>query len=43
MRRLLTEDDQRKAADAIAEHLQRTNWKIERGPPAERHGPHLMP
>ena len=43
MRRALTEDDQRKIADAIAEHLQRNNWKIEQGVPLEGHGHHLTP
>jgi hypothetical protein len=43
MRRSLTEDDQHKVADAIVEHLQRHNWKIERGEPLEGHGHTLMP
>jgi hypothetical protein len=43
MRRSLTEDDQHKVADAIADHLRRTNWKIERGEPLEGHGQLLMP
>jgi hypothetical protein len=43
MRRALTEDDRRKVADAIAEHLQRNNWKIEQGEPLEGHGHTLMP
>jgi hypothetical protein len=42
MRRSLTEDEQHKAADAIVEHLERSNWKIEQGPPREGHGHHLM-
>jgi hypothetical protein len=32
MRRSLTEDEQHKVADAIADHLERHNWKIDRGP-----------
>jgi hypothetical protein len=43
MRRALTEDEQRKVADAIVEHLERSNWKIEQGPPAEGHGQYLGP
>jgi hypothetical protein len=43
MRRSLTEDDQHKVADAIAEQLARANWKIEQGEPLEGHGHHLMP
>jgi hypothetical protein len=42
MRRSLTEDDQRNVATAIVEHLESTNWKIERGPAREGHGPNLM-
>jgi hypothetical protein len=42
MRRSLTEDEQHKVAGAIVEHLESTNWKIERGPPREGHGPGLM-
>jgi hypothetical protein len=29
MRRSLTEDEQHKVADAIVEHLESHNWKIE--------------
>jgi len=43
MRRSLTEDEQHNVAGTIVEHLESTNWKIERGPPREGHGPHLMP
>ena len=42
MRRSLTEDEQHKVATVIVEHLESTNWKIERGPPREEHGPGLM-
>jgi hypothetical protein len=42
MRRSLTEDEQHKVADAIVEHLEHNNWKIEQGPPPEGHGQHLM-
>jgi hypothetical protein len=42
MRRSLTEDEQHKVADAIVEHLEQSNWKIEQGPPREGHGQHLM-
>jgi hypothetical protein len=42
MPRALTEDEQHKVADAIVEHLQHNNWKIEQGPPREGHGQHLM-
>jgi len=40
--RSLTEDDQRKIAGAIVEHLEQSNWKIEHGPAREGHGPGLM-
>jgi hypothetical protein len=43
MRRSLTEDEQRKIADAIIAHLESTNWKIELGPPLEGHGQYLIP
>jgi hypothetical protein len=43
MRRSLTEDEQRKIAGAIVEHLEAHNWKIEQGPPREGHGQYLMP
>ncbi len=42
MRRSLTEDEQHKVADAIVEHLEHSNWTIEKGPPREGHGHHLM-
>jgi hypothetical protein len=42
MRRSLTEDEQHKIADVIVVHLEQSNWKIERGPALEGHGPHLM-
>jgi hypothetical protein len=41
MRRSLTEDEQHKVASAIVHHLESTNWKIEKGPPAEGHGQHF--
>jgi hypothetical protein len=43
MRRSLTEDEQHKVANAIVEHLESTNWKIEKGPPIEGHGQHIIP
>jgi hypothetical protein len=43
MRRSLTEDEQHKVADAIVQHLESTNWKIEQGPPAEGHGQYSIP
>ena len=43
MRRSLTEDEQRKIAGAIVEHLESHNWKIEQGPTRDGHGPNLMP
>jgi hypothetical protein len=42
MRRSLSEEEQHKIAGAIVEHLEQSNWKIEKGPPSEGHGPHLM-
>jgi hypothetical protein len=42
MRRSLTEDDRRKVATAMVEHLEGTNWKIERSPMREGLGPNLM-
>ena len=42
LRRSLTEDEQHKVASAVVEHLESTNWKIERGPMREGHGPNLM-
>jgi hypothetical protein len=43
MRRALTKEEQHKIAGKMFEHLESTNWKIERGPPAEGHGQYLMP
>jgi hypothetical protein len=43
MRRSLTEDEQHKVADAIVQHLESHNWKIELGPPAEGHGQYIIP
>ena len=37
MRRALTEDEQNKVAAVIVEDLERSNWKIERGPMPEGH------
>jgi hypothetical protein len=37
MRRALTEDEQRKVAGVIVEHLESHNWKIEQGPAREGH------
>jgi hypothetical protein len=34
--------DQHKIADAIVQHLEQSNWKIEQGASREGHGPHLM-
>jgi hypothetical protein len=42
LRRSLTEDEQRRIAGAIVDHLEQSNWKIEQGPAREGHGPHLM-
>ena len=42
MRRSLTEDEQHKVASAVVEHLESTNWKVERGPMREGHGPNPM-
>jgi hypothetical protein len=41
MHRALTEEEQHKIAGKIVEHLERKNWKIEKGPPREGHGQHL--
>ena len=32
-----------RVARSIAEHLENSNWKIERGPPAEGHGQYIIP
>jgi hypothetical protein len=42
MKRSLSEDEQHKIAGAIVEHLEQSNWKIEKGAPREGHGPPLM-
>jgi hypothetical protein len=42
MRRALTDDEQHKVADAIVEHLESHNWKIEQGPTREGHGQNMM-
>jgi IstB-like ATP binding protein len=39
MRRSLTDDEQHKVAGAIVEHLEHSNWKIERGPMPEGQPP----
>jgi hypothetical protein len=39
MRLALTDDEQHKVADAIVEHLETHNWRIEPGPAREGHGP----
>jgi hypothetical protein len=41
MRRALTEDERHEIAGKIVEHLESTNWTIEKGPPAEGHGQYL--
>jgi hypothetical protein len=33
-RRSLTEDQERVIADAVVKHLERADWRVERGPPA---------
>jgi hypothetical protein len=43
MRRALTEDERDKVAGAIVEHLERSNWEVEQGPPAEGHGQYFGP
>jgi hypothetical protein len=42
VRRSLTEDEQHKLADAVVEHLEPNNWKIDKGEPVGRHRPNLM-
>jgi hypothetical protein len=42
MRRSLSEEQQHIVAREIVDHLESTNWKIEKGPLREGHGPHLM-
>ena len=34
-RRSLTEDQERVIADAVVKHLERGDWRVERGPPNE--------
>jgi hypothetical protein len=34
-RRSLTEDQERVIADAIVKHLEKSNWRVEHGPPSE--------
>jgi hypothetical protein len=34
-RRSLTEDQERVIADAIVKHLEKSNWRVEHGPPGE--------
>ena len=43
MRRTLTDEQQDRVAQAIVEHLELSNWKIEEGAPPEGHGPNIMP
>jgi hypothetical protein len=42
MRRSWSEDQQLVVAAVIVEHLEQSNWEIERAPEREGHGPHLM-
>jgi hypothetical protein len=42
MRRSLTDAEQDRVADAIVEHLELSNWKIEEGPPLPGHGTNLQ-
>jgi hypothetical protein len=41
LRRSLTEDEQHKIADAIVDHLEQSNWKIEHGPRGPRSTDHV--
>jgi hypothetical protein len=41
--RLARRSRQHKVARSIAEYLENSNWKIERGPPAEGHGQFITP
>jgi hypothetical protein len=34
MRRSMTEEEQQRVSSAIADHLELSNWKIQRGPPS---------
>jgi hypothetical protein len=38
IRRSLTGDEQERVADAIVEHLELSNWKIQEGSPQPGHG-----
>jgi hypothetical protein len=40
-RRAVTEEEQHKVAGKIVEHLESTNWRIEKGAPREGHGQYL--
>jgi hypothetical protein len=42
-RRTFTEDEQKKIAGQIVEHLERSNWKIEQGPEAPGHSQLMGP
>jgi hypothetical protein len=42
MRRALTDEQQDRVAEAIVDHLELSNWKIEEGSPQPGHGPKLM-
>ena len=35
MRRSMTEEEQQRVSSAIADHLELSNWNIERGPPSQ--------
>jgi hypothetical protein len=43
MRRSLSDEEQDKIAQAIADDLERSNWKVEQGPIIEGHRPNLTP
>lgn len=43
MRRTLDDSQQDRVAQAIVEHLELSNWKIEQGPEAKGHGSNIMP
>jgi hypothetical protein len=43
MRRSLTDHEQNTVSQAIVDHLELSNWKIEEGLPPEGHGPNIMP
>lgn len=42
MRRSLTVQEQDRVSQAIVEHLELSNWKIEEGPVRDGHGPTIM-